>query len=230
VLRQTAGGSRQRTQANDRSGVLRRGVSSAAARARLLVVAARARLLVVAPRAELPGAACAGLLVAACSGLLVAACGSAPASAPASTPPGSTPPGSATTGGPGQPDRGTLARQYLAIAVAGNHHLETDFDGLRKVHGNLELARAYLRDAAATERLFDRRLMQLELPPALATVARLMVTANQARAQLADQAARSTSLAQLRGYQARLTAANAPVEDAVRVLRRMLGLPPPATS
>src|SRR5580700_2413872 len=114
VLRQTAGGSRQRTQANDRSGVLRRGVSSAAARARL------------------PGAACAGLLVAACSGLLVAACGSAPASAPASTPPGSTPPGSATTGGPGQPDRGTLARQYLAIAVAGNHHLETDFDGLRK--------------------------------------------------------------------------------------------------
>src|SRR5580704_29708 len=158
VLRQTAGGSRQRTQANDRSGVLRRGVSSAAARARLLVVAARARLLVVAPRAELPGAACAGLLVATCSGLLVAACGSAPASAPASTPPGS-----ATTGGPGQPDRGTLARQYLAIAVAGNHHLETDFDGLRKVHGNLELARAYLRDAAATERLFDRRLMQLEL-------------------------------------------------------------------
>jgi hypothetical protein len=37
-------------------------------------------------------------------------------------------------------------------------------------------------------------------------------------------------LSQLHGYQPRLTAANKPVEDAVRVIRRQLGLPPPETS
>ena len=33
-----------------------------------------------------------------------------------------------------------------------------------------------------------------------------------------------------RGYQRRLDAANEPVEDAVRVIRDQLGLPPPDTS
>ena len=37
-------------------------------------------------------------------------------------------------------------------------------------------------------------------------------------------------LRELRGYQRRLDAANAPVEDAVRVIRGQLGLPPLATS
>jgi hypothetical protein len=123
-----------------------------------------------------------------------------------------------------------LARRYLAIAVAGNRHLERDFDGLRAAHGDLALARAYLRDAAATERLFDRRLLRLSLPASVEVIARLLVSANEVRARLSDQAAASTSFAQLRGYEPRLTAANAPVEDAVRVIRDMLGLPPPATS
>jgi hypothetical protein len=61
-------------------------------------------------------------------------------------------------------------------------------------------------------------------------IARLMVTANESRARLTDEAARSGSLAQLRGYARRLTAANAPVEEAVRVVRAQLGLPPPDTS
>jgi hypothetical protein len=42
--------------------------------------------------------------------------------------------------------------------------------------------------------------------------------------------ATATSLHQLRGYQPRLDAANEPVEAAVRVIRRQLGLPPPDTS
>ena len=35
------------------------------------------------------------------------------------------------------------------------------------------------------------------------------------------------SLPELRGYQRRLDAANEPVEDAVRLIRAQLGLPPP---
>jgi len=172
---------------------------------------------------------------AACGALLVAACGCASGGTPASSASAGGPAAStshapsAATSSRGQ-DRAALARRYLAIAVAGNHHLEHDFDGLKSDHANLAAARAYLRDAAATERLFDRRLLQLPLPPPMETIARLLVAANEDRARLTEQAAGSTSLAQLRAYERRLTAANAPVEDAVRVIRSMLRLPPPKTS
>jgi hypothetical protein len=141
--------------------------------------------------------------------LLAAACGSAATAAPS---------------------RETLGRQYLAIAMAGNRHLEHDFDGLRADHGDLALARAYLRDAAATERLFDRRLLSLPLPTPIEVIARRLVSANESRARLSEQAAASATLARLRADEPRLTAANAPVEDGVRVIRSALGLPPPKTS
>lgn len=150
----------------------------------------------------------------ACAAVLIAACG-----------------GSATSGSrPAFADHAAASRQYLAIAVAGNRRLEHDFDGLRADRGDLGLARAYLRDAAATERPFDRRLLNLPLPAAVEVVARKLVAANEARVLLAGRAAASRSLAQLRAYEPSLTAANAPVEDAVRVIRSMLGLPPPETS
>ena len=47
---------------------------------------------------------------------------------------------------------------------------------------------------------------------------------------LTDRAAESASFAQLRAHQPALRAANAPVEDGVRVIRAMLGLAPPETS
>lgn len=149
----------------------------------------------------------------ACGALLIAACGSPTSSAPPTA------------------DHLAVSRQYLAIAVAGNRHLERDFDGLRRAdHSDLALARGYLRDAAATERLFDRRLLSVPLPPPVEAIARLLVSANESRARLADRAAASASLGQLRAYEPALAAANAPVEDAVRVIRSMLGLPPPQTS
>jgi hypothetical protein len=148
----------------------------------------------------------------ACGALLLAACGNS------------------TSGASSAAHPSAVSHQYLAIAVAGNRHLEHDFDGLRADHGDLALARAYLRDAAATERLFDRRLLGLRLPASGEVIARQLVSANEARARLADKAAASATLAELRGYEPRLTAANAPVEDAVRVIRSMLGLPPPETS
>jgi hypothetical protein len=122
------------------------------------------------------------------------------------------------------------AHSYLAIARPANRRLETDFDGLDDHRNDLAAAKADLRDAAATERQFDRRLLALKLPAATETVARLLVTANEARARLTTAAAASTSLSQLHRYEPRLTAANASVEEAVRVIRSQLGLPPPETS
>ena len=161
---------------------------------------------------------CAALLAVGCSG------GDRPAaSAPASH---AAPAGQAIS--PAQ--RKMAARSYLAIALPANRRLETDFDGLGDHRGNLAAAKADLRDAAATERQFDRRLLALKLPPATETVARRLVTANEARARLTTAAAASTSLGQLHRYEPRLTAANKPVEEAVRVIRSQLGLPPPETS
>jgi hypothetical protein len=119
----------------------------------------------------------------------------------------------------------------MAIARPANRRLETELEGVEhRDHNRLAAAKADLRDAAATERMFDRQLLAMRLPRATEAVARMLVTANEARARLTDQAATSTSLRQLRRYERLLEAANKPVEDAVRVIRSQLGLPPPETS
>lgn len=127
--------------------------------------------------------------------------------------------------------RRALAARYLAIAQPANHGLDHDFDGLKdSARDDLAASDAYLRDAAATERLFDRQLIAVIFPPSTEQIVRLLFSVNQARAALTATAAASVSLRQLHGYQARLDAANEPVEEAVRVIRSQLGLPPPDTS
>jgi hypothetical protein len=123
------------------------------------------------------------------------------------------------------------ARRYQVIADAGNRQLDTGFGGLAgRDRASLRRARADLADAAATERLFDRRLAAIPFAPATETIGRALYRRNQARAMLTSAAARSTTLAQLRWWQRRLSQANAGVEEAVRALRSKLGLPPPSTS
>lgn len=155
--------------------------------------------------------------VIACTALLAAACAGprAPAARQHPTSPQPQPP----------------ASRYLAIAAAGNRRLETDFNRLEGPdRNNLRAATADLRDVAATERLFDRHLLAINFPPAVKQTARLLSQANQSRARLTVDAAGSASLHQLRMFQRRLTAANALVEEEVRMIRRQLGLPPPQTS
>lgn len=124
-----------------------------------------------------------------------------------------------------------LAARYLVIAQAGNRALEAEFGRLHgRDRASLTAARADLRDIAATERLFDRRLLAIAFRPATEAAARTLYRVNQVRASLTITAAGSVSLRQLRAYQPRLTAANAPVEQTVRIIRRQLGLPPPETS
>jgi hypothetical protein len=127
--------------------------------------------------------------------------------------------------------RQALAASYLAIAVAGNRRLDIDFGWLDgRDRSDLAAARADLRDAAATERLFDQRLAGIAFPAGTEMIARLLVLSNQARAQLTTAAAGSLSLPQLQAYRRQLTAANGPVEEAVSVIRSQLGLPPADTS
>jgi hypothetical protein len=177
-----------------------------------------------------PGAwrrAGAGLVLA---GAVLLAAGCTGTGSPAATAPSPASPAARAAQAVSPAQQKAAARSYLAIARPANRRLETDFDGLDDHRGDLPAARADLRGAAATERQFDRRLLALRLPAATETVARLLVTANEARARLTTAAAASTSLSQLHRYEPRLTAANQPVEEAVRVIRSQLGLPPPETS
>ena len=128
------------------------------------------------------------------------------------------------------PPRSPAAR-YLAIATAGNRRLNADFDPLEGRDRN-DLARAQtdLRDAAATERWFDRRLLQIAFPSEAERTAHELDRVNQARARLTTIAAASRTLPRLHAYERRLNAADRPVEQAVRTIRRQLGLPPPPSS
>jgi hypothetical protein len=162
--------------------------------------------------------------------LLTAGCSSsgAPAqtSAQHSTAPHSTAASAATTA-----ELRAMAAKYLAIAQPANRELDHELDGFKDhAKDDLAAARADLRAAAATERQFDRQLIALSFPPRTEPFVRLLYRVNQARATLTSAAAAATSLPELRGYQRRLNAANKPVEDAVRVIRSQLGLPPPDTS
>jgi hypothetical protein len=125
----------------------------------------------------------------------------------------------------------TPAMGYLRIAEPANGRLELDFDRLAGPdRARLASAQRDLRDAASTERLFDRDVLTLSLPPAVEVTARELVRANESRARLTLTFAADHSLQQLAHDETILTAANEPVEDAVRSVRRQLGLPPPSTS
>jgi hypothetical protein len=125
-----------------------------------------------------------------------------------------------------------LAATYLAIAQPANRELDHEFDGFgdHVKDGELAAAQADLHAVAATERSFDRQLIAVSFPPRTEPVVRLLYRVNQARAALTSAAAGAVSVRELRGYQRRLDAANEPVEDAVRVIRDQLDLPPPDTS
>jgi hypothetical protein len=189
----------------------------------LSATASRAYHAAMPGRPAWPAVLLAGILPA--GGLLATGCGSgSPAQQHAS-------PSRSASGLATGAQRRALAARYLVIAKAGNRRLEIDFDGMagRDRH-NLRASLADLRDAAATERLFDQRLLEIRFPPVTEAVARTLYRVNQARASLTVRIAGSVSLRQLDALKPRLTAANGPVEQQVRLIRRQLGLPPPNTS
>jgi hypothetical protein len=124
-----------------------------------------------------------------------------------------------------------LAARYLGVARAGNRRLEAEFGRLEgRDRTRLAAAHRDLRQVAATERLFDKRLLGIAFPAATERFAQFLYWVNQARARMTVAAASSASLPGLRAAEHRLAQANKPVEQAVAIIRSQLGLPPPETS
>jgi len=129
------------------------------------------------------------------------------------------------------PHMKALAADYLAIARPANHRLDLEVSGYDHAkHTNLAVAERALRAEAATERWFDAKLMKIPFPAHIAAFVRALVRQNQWRATLTDMQAGAESIAALLSYTRTHKAADAAVEVQVRLIRRLLGLPPPSTS
>ena len=167
----------------------------------------------------------AGLAAACGLALLGAGCGmSSGGAAPPAAASGSAPVLSPAT-------QKALAAKYLAIAEPANHSLDVANDGYGDAeHDDLAQARKDLLDETATENRFDAQLLAIRFPAQIERQVQALVRANKLRVQLTQRQARATTLASIRVFDSQHKAADAAVEAPVRQIRRLLGLPPPATS
>lgn len=122
--------------------------------------------------------------------------------------------------GPAVPGRGRANK-------ALDHEVDA-FDDAR--HDDLARAVAALHGQVRVERSFDRNLAAIGFPPPVDVIAHLLILANQQRIALTLQEAKATSVTGLATFRKRHAAADEAVERQARLIRRLLGLPPPETS
>jgi hypothetical protein len=123
-----------------------------------------------------------------------------------------------------------LARQYAAIVTPAAQQLSTaaaDYTAHEMHH--LVLAVAALRAELASENALGASLARFPFPPAVAPAARVLIKDNQVSAALTAEQARSTSLRQLRSFNARVQAASAAVSREMALVGTALAIRPTAS-
>jgi hypothetical protein len=123
----------------------------------------------------------------------------------------------------------TLNSRYENIATPAIQQLRTDtaaYTASERHH--LAAAEAALTAEVTSERAFDTSLARFPFPPAVAPTAKALIRADQARAKLTAEQARSSSLAQLRSFNARVKIASAAVKTKLRLVRTALETRPTA--
>jgi hypothetical protein len=123
-----------------------------------------------------------------------------------------------------------LTSQYTAIMDPARQQLTTDaaaYTANQRRH--LAAAESALTAIVAAEDALDTRLSGFPFPPAVAPAARALVQANQALARLTAEQARSSSLAQLLSFGARVDVASAAVQTDMALVRKALAVPPTAS-
>jgi hypothetical protein len=122
-----------------------------------------------------------------------------------------------------------LVSQYDTITVPAVQQLNTDVSAYTaSQRHHLRAARAALSAEITLENALGASLARFPFPPAVAPEAARLIEANQARARLTAQAARSASLARLRSFSNQLTAASVTVEAQLQLTRRALQARPAA--
>jgi hypothetical protein len=119
-----------------------------------------------------------------------------------------------------------LAGQYLALITPAAQQLATDAAAYDASEGdNLAVAEAALKAEVTSERALDARLGALALPPAIVPLAKALISANEARATLTAEQARSSSLTQMRSFNHRVQLATAAVEADMKLVRAAVDTP-----
>ena len=188
------------------------------------------------PGAGRPGISVGGLIIGAVSclctllllGAFVYAAGigqrHTTALAAADCEPNLSPPGQQCTTQP------MLAADYAALLAPASQQLTTDAVAYEANEGaHLAVAEAALTAEAATERALGRSLAAFPFPPGIAPIAKGLIQANQARATLTAEQARSSSLTRLRSFNHRLQLADAAVQTEMTLVRTAVDAPLPGS-
>jgi hypothetical protein len=122
-----------------------------------------------------------------------------------------------------------LTSQYTAIMNPARQQLNTDAAAYTASEGHhLAAAESALIAIVAAERALDAKLASFPFSPAVARTAKALIQANQALATLTAEQARSSSLTQLRSFNARVGEASAAVQTEMTLVRKALAAPPTA--
>jgi hypothetical protein len=122
-----------------------------------------------------------------------------------------------------------VASEYMAIMTPATQQLNTDMAAYTASEKhNLAGAEAALTAEVTSERAFDTSLAAITFPPAIAPIAKALIRANQARAELTAEQARSSTLTRLRSFNPRVRVASAAVQTEMKLIRQALDSPPPA--
>jgi hypothetical protein len=121
-----------------------------------------------------------------------------------------------------------LAAEYSAMLAPTSQQLATDAVAYAANEGgHLAVAEAALTAEAAAERALGRSLAAFPFPPAIAPIAKGLIQANQARATLTAEQARSSSLTRLRSFNHQVQLADAAFETETKLVAAAVDAPLP---
>ena len=122
-----------------------------------------------------------------------------------------------------------LFNQYVSIMTPDVQQLNTDMAAYTaNERRNLAAAETALTAEVASEHSFDSSVGAIQFPPNIAPIAKALLQANQARAALTAEQARSSSLTQLRSFNRRVKADSTAVATEMGLIRKALDGPPVA--
>jgi hypothetical protein len=112
-----------------------------------------------------------------------------------------------------------LTSQYMAAVTPAGQQLTVDVAAYTTNESrDLAAAKAALTAEVAAEHAFDANLAGMQFPPAVTPMVQDLMQANQARASMTAEQARSSSLSKLRSFDARVKAMNAPVSKEMKLV------------
>jgi hypothetical protein len=119
-----------------------------------------------------------------------------------------------------------LASQYMAIMTPASQQLNADVAAYTaNERHHLAAAEEALTAEVTSEHAFDTSLAGIAFPPAVVPIAKALVQADQARAELIAEQARSSSLSQLRSFNHRVRVADAAVQTDMNLILKALNSP-----